>query len=317
MYSIQQIFKGIRQPKKIIKEIEDLCGKIQNNWRGCAIIEEDWDNLLILDACRYDMFKKLNTIDGELEHRRSKGSATWEFSKNNFAGKEFLDTVYVNGNPNVSVVASETFHELRDVWRTDWNDEYGTVMPETMQQRTIEAANEYPNKRIVAHFMQPHHPFLGPTAARELGDLSGNEASRLKALSGNGTTESSDEASTHIWSRFERGDTELSTIKEAYYETLDQALPHVERLCSQLQGKTVVTSDHGNLLGEQAHPWIPWKTQRFAHPDYSTAEALVKVPWLICENGSRRRITSDPPKERAEYNKEVLNEKLESLGYKG
>ena len=36
-------------------------------------MKEDWDNLVILDACRYDMFKKLNTINGKLEYKISIG----------------------------------------------------------------------------------------------------------------------------------------------------------------------------------------------------------------------------------------------------
>jgi len=29
-------------------------------------MEEDWNNLIILDGCRYDIFKELNTLKGDL-----------------------------------------------------------------------------------------------------------------------------------------------------------------------------------------------------------------------------------------------------------
>ena len=32
--------------------------------KGVHIMREDWDNLIILDACRYDMFEKVNSIKG-------------------------------------------------------------------------------------------------------------------------------------------------------------------------------------------------------------------------------------------------------------
>ena len=316
MYSIKQLLNGFREPKKIVREIETLSGKVQNNARGCAVMSEDWDNLLILDACRYDMFERLCSINGRLEHRRSKGSATREFARNNFAEKEYFDTVYVNGNPNVSLFASDTFHRMDDVWRTDWNADHGTVMPNVMKRSTLAAAREFPNKRLVAHFMQPHHPFLGPTAMQELGDLGGNEA-RADILSDRERTGSESEDGMHVWARFERGEIEMATIRRAYDETLLEALPHVASLCETLAGKTVVTADHGNLLGEQAHPYLPWATQRFAHPDYATATELLKVPWLVRNAESRREITADPPEEsRAEYDENVVDARLESLGYK-
>lgn len=60
---------------------------------------EDWDNLVLLDACRYDQFERLNTISGVLENRISQGSSTFEFLTENIAGKKSHDTVYVTSNP--------------------------------------------------------------------------------------------------------------------------------------------------------------------------------------------------------------------------
>jgi hypothetical protein len=42
-------------------------------------MQEDWDNLIILDACRYGAFERNNTIPGALEYRFSRGSMTGEF----------------------------------------------------------------------------------------------------------------------------------------------------------------------------------------------------------------------------------------------
>ena len=143
---------------------------MQNRVAGCDVMAEDWDNLLILDACRFDMFERANTIPGRLESRRSKGSATLEFVRNNFAGERHYDTVYVTGNPFVSTDAGDAFHDLYEVWRTDWDDELGTVRPEPMCEAVLRANEAYPNKRLVGHLMQPHHPFIGPTGRELLDD---------------------------------------------------------------------------------------------------------------------------------------------------
>lgn len=47
---------------------------------GCHIVEEDWDNLIILDGCRYDLLKKETLYQGNSK-RRSVDSATPEFLK--------------------------------------------------------------------------------------------------------------------------------------------------------------------------------------------------------------------------------------------
>jgi hypothetical protein len=61
---------------------------------GVSIMDQNWDNLIILDACRYDIFKKICDIEGDLRCVRSMGSNSWEWVRKNLAGKQFYDTVY-------------------------------------------------------------------------------------------------------------------------------------------------------------------------------------------------------------------------------
>lgn len=68
---------------------------------GIDIFERDWDNLIILDACRFDIFARVNEIEGSLEAVRSRGSSTSEFIRENFAGRQFYDTVFVSSNTMV------------------------------------------------------------------------------------------------------------------------------------------------------------------------------------------------------------------------
>ena len=128
------------------------------NASGIDIFSEDWDNLLILDACRYDMFKRISNLSGDLSSRISRGSSTNEFIMGNFQDRQFNDTVYVTANPMVYRRSSEwldvEFHDIINIWREDgWNEKYGTVLPETTAEYAIKAHERYPNKRLLIHFI--------------------------------------------------------------------------------------------------------------------------------------------------------------------
>ena len=59
------------------------------------VMEEKWDYLIILDACRYDYFESLHKdfFGGELEKRISLGSNTIEWCLESFKGY-YLDVIY-------------------------------------------------------------------------------------------------------------------------------------------------------------------------------------------------------------------------------
>jgi hypothetical protein len=267
--------------------------------------KEDWDNLLILDACRYDAFERATrnrNLPGHLESRVSRGSSTSEFLRSNIDGLDLTDTVYVTGttmvyreqilNDDIDV----NFHAVDDVWGDCI--EYGEwgVLPETMAARTREAVEEYPNKRIVAHFIQPHIPFIGPTGE-----------------------EYESELGTSPWKAKGRGDLEVSDdiLWQAYMENLNAVLDEVTELIYELPGMTVITTDHGQLIGDQGFP-IPIKD--YGHPTALYYDELVKVPWHMSQNGERKRVMKG--KEATVYGEQCtgeLNEKAEKhlrqLGY--
>ena len=114
---------------------------------GLHVMEQEWDNLIILDACRYDVFKKhVNHlgIKGELRKVISRGSSTTEFLKENFLGKKFMDTIYVTANPYVSIMLKGVFYKVIDVWRDYWDDELGTVPPEPVTKIALKVKSLYP-----------------------------------------------------------------------------------------------------------------------------------------------------------------------------
>lgn len=104
-------------------------------------------------------------------------------------------------------------------------------------------------------------------------------------------------------------------LYRAYRENLEAVLPAVERLLSELDGRTVVTADHGQLFGERLFS-IP--IRKYGHPPGLYPEELVKVPWHVFDEGPRREIVSEerPGKSsRDTEDEELARERLRDLGY--
>jgi hypothetical protein len=83
MYDLRQVRRALTHRKLLLRELNRLYHTRGNrrayNPDGVDVLAEDWDNLLILDACRYDAFAARADLPGRLERRRSRGSHTSEF----------------------------------------------------------------------------------------------------------------------------------------------------------------------------------------------------------------------------------------------
>jgi len=294
MYSLQQVMAGLKQPGLIAARLNRLyhrrLGRYEFNPEGTDVLSEEWDNLVILDACRYDTFESRSALSGTLEPRVSRGSATREFVRANFAGKELGDLVYVDANGYFARLRDEidvTVHEYIYVENETANGL--TADPAKVTTVALDAAERFPDKRLLVHYMQPHAPFIGP------------EGEKFEDVKGFTAT-------------VQINDVTDEEIRAAYRENLDIALEEVERLLSSLGGLSVVTADHGELLGERQRP-IPLSL--YGHPVGVYMDELVTVPWHTSRNGDRRQVSSEAPSEdERPVDIESINEKLQSLGYK-
>lgn len=271
------------------------------------ITGEDWDNLLILDACRYDLFEEVyeaNDLPGDLSKRKSVDTATPGFLEKTFDGETFHDIVYVNANPYLRIVLDrEQFHAVEDVWEDAWDETEQTVMPSVMAERALAAAERYPDKRLIVHFLQPHYPFVGETRLGKRQVFSARE----HALGNDGVVQDSTP-----FQRLERGEVSYDDLWAAYRSNLEAALPAVTELMESLHGKTAVTSDHGNALGERASPF---PIRVYGHPLGTYIPALTEVPWLVTTDGERKDVTAEPPVETDRSVDEDTEERLRMLGY--
>jgi hypothetical protein len=171
---------------------------------GDYVMKKDWDNLIILDACRYDIFVDINIIKGQLQSFHSRGSHTGEFVRQNFQDGSFLDTVYVSSNPNPAADANAEFASIEEVWESGWDEELHTVPPETMMKRTIAVDDEFPNKRLITHFLQPHYPWVGPSGQDFMSEHGYAPQHR----------------EDHIWIQPRNGELDLEKVWDVYKENL-------------------------------------------------------------------------------------------------
>lgn len=309
MYTWRQLLRGLRTPRVGLRELNclywDRIGRRRFNPGGIDIFQEDWDNLLILDGCRHDYYSQnvdSFSIEGELEYRISRGAATTEFLRGNFDGKRLHEVVYVTASTMLyqeTVVREQVrveLHDTIDVWET--GIEYGQdgIHPASVTTQTREAIAEYPNKRLVVHFVQPHAPYIGPKGREAFPDFKPNPLSE----------------------RFHgKIDTSIQKLRELYTENLRLALGEIEPLLTDLPGRTVITADHGMLLGERERP-IPIRS--FGHPPRLYVEPMVTVPWHVIDSGSRKHIIPEPPvssyrRKRSAELDERARDHLKQLGY--
>ncbi|QLD87077.1 hypothetical protein HWV23_15545 [Natronomonas halophila] len=270
---------------------------------GISIPEADWDNLIVLDGCREDLFRETVDVTRFTEYRSatSRGSQTEEWCEYNF-NEKYPDLVYITGNPIPSRSLPGPVHSLEDVWRTHFDPDLGTVPPEAVTNAALRAYDKYPNKRILIHYMQPHYPFINNPEFQFISWSEGSEVGKKARHEAH-----------HIWDAVESGIVEFQEAWRAYQGNLEVVLESVWDLLEELPGKTVITADHGNAIGERSFP-IPVKT--YGHPRGLRLSSLVRVPWGVRED-ERRKIIPGEATDEATATETMSNvkSKLAALGY--
>lgn len=223
-----------------------------------SIFDYKWDNLIIIDACRFDLYKE---VIGDCERRISAGSCTPEFLSTNFSA-DFPNTVYISANPFLSpsymqkfTGRKNPFHKVYRTYRHGWNDEESTTPPKAVTEDVLTAEKKFPTKKKIIHFMQPHHPFIESEIAKA--------GPRLPHA---------DNKIENVWEKLEKGEVQFKDVWADYAHNLELVQEHFERLSKELSGRTVLTSDHGNLIGENGI---------YGHPCGLKATKIREVP-LVC-----------------------------------
>jgi hypothetical protein len=293
--------------QNILKGLKTFGLELNRRWYSSRFSETpdefvsgQWDNLIILDAARPEITKEYNPFDKcEVEERISPGSFSLQFIEEQFLGREMHDTIYITANPHVHDIQDRVFYKVLNLLKTEWNPEHKTVMPNDVVKEAVRVYEEFPDKRIIIHFMQPHYPFLGET-----GD---------KITSGIPKSDISDDSYHHPWfDQMWHGTYDREVLLTAYRENHEIALEHAAKLVNVLNGRTVITSDHANLIGERGG-LVPMRL--YGHPRYFYHPDLVTVPWIDL-GGDTRTVSAERPVSTEQMEETEVNRRLTALGYK-
>lgn len=297
-YGINSMDRILKYPFEVLLQLQ--YGSPTNHFT------QDWDNLLILDACRYDTFGAVSELDGDLDSIISLGSATLEWLDKTIGDRTYYDTVVVTAQPRYVRYESQ-FHAVDHIWDKGWDEELNVTPPGPVVEGMKTAREKYPDKRLVAHFMQPHTPYIGEFARDRIGIRTGDSPARDRAL---GNDVSGDDW-YHALDALEDGKLSKDVVQKAYYENLRHVLQEIRELVKILDGKTVVSADHGDLFGEWA--W-PYPRRLYGHPPEIPAVKLRQVPWLVVD-GERRETNSEPPQTTNQIDDSQVSHRLQQLGY--
>ena len=323
--SSRRVGRAVRWRNRVLQKV--IFPLLFSTNKGERVLDHEWDNLIILDDCRFDAFSRayhaLKT-EGTLREFTSRGTDTTSFLLENFSGSYHPDIVYVTANPRVNTLVPNNFFKVISVWSKGWNDEFNTVLPETMYQYALGASQRYPDKRLIIHFIQPHIPFVDLPDGAWIGAKIFPELSKSSQKRPQATSHSKVPFSVYLppwnsdWYLLE-----LSLgnrrIWELYQMNLARVLTYVARLLNELPGKSVVTADHGEAIGDRLHPLLPLRV--YGHPPGVRMKSLTQVPWFV--STAPQTVQLKPPDQPAfeldtvkgAEDEKLVEERLKSLGY--
>ncbi len=230
----------------MIQKLKQLKTKYTNK-QYHLIHSVKWDYLIILDACRADIFKEC--WKGPTQTVVSPASETRHWIKQIFP-QWYPITIY-SSNPFINSLgighwkyhAKNHFKRIVDLWDVYWSHVFGTVHPKTVYEKSKNAKS-----RSIIWFLQPHAPYLSKPTTFSPDDFRSWNKETGKPL-------------------FDHKE-----LRKLYTHNLRIALPFVYMLINELKGTIIVTSDHGELLGEY---------NQTGHPTGLNVPELRNVPWVV------------------------------------
>ena len=268
------------------------------------LLNEPWDVLIILDACRFDYFKEIYKFFFPKSHLKlaiTKSTSTMEWLNFTFGNQYYEDIIYISGTPYVNSIietispkvgkfkAKDHFSEINDVWDWGWDKKIQSVNPWNINKGFFKPYKKYGDKkRYILHYMQPHAPYRNlkwTTKNLNKPGASGNREDKIydqiKRIIGGNCTKYFGEVITWNILNFFKVETinpmqfaylkkGIKGLRSLYKDNLIYVLEAVEALNEVLDLKLLLTSDHGERLGEH---------MRFGHwkPRH---DEVIKVPWL-------------------------------------
>lgn len=291
---------------------------------GENIYDEDWDLLIVLDACRSDTLKEVSdeySFINRVSTKMSVGSTSLEWflktfteqyedriretkylTTNGYFGQlesdmtdyfSFVSTSdthieqsgIVNKLVNRATINTTNFADITYLYHLEDQNPYGpTVLPDNVTSAAIKAARENKSPKLIVHYMQPHAPYVNGPLDR--GEIYNYESSPFAAL---------------------RCGESHDRVYNAYKDNLRLVLDSVDRLIHNIDiDNVVITADHGELFGEFG---------LYGHMAGMPHPKLKQVPWVETTATNTREETVEIEKENPGNTEEQTQELLRALGY--
>lgn len=255
---------------------------------GTPIWDAEWDICLVLDACRWDLIPEVDRSYLTDDWNYSVGSSSGEWIPKTFDGQDTTDVAYVTANPySKNLLDASSFALLDEVWEYGFDRDLRTIPADVVTDQALTAWAEDPDQ-LVVHYMQPHHPFVPDPMDQGLP-----------------RQEFDSQPWDNVWHKLRKGEVDREKVWDAYVANLEYVLDHVETLLGNADADVLITSDHGNVLGE-------WGM--YAHPDWVPLRSLKRVPWITTH--AEDRGDYEPTDHSTNPASSTRNEQLEALGYR-
>lgn len=267
------------------------------------LLSEDEFLLIILDACRYDVFERgfPSHYSGCLKKVYTTSTYTKQYLRTTWP--DYYDVTYVAGGPVItdknfqlsssSYRPSEHFHDIVHAWDLEYEKELGVTPPEAV----TDAALHNEDSRMVVHYFQPHAPYIGEVRLRaDEVEADASEQSKV---------ESRTDSLRNIYEKIENGDIPDGRLIDAYESNLNRVMLATKTLIRNTNKRTVITSDHGELLGEDNR----YLHGGFPHP------ILCELPWFEVQGVKGKTNEDKVDLEEDGRPKKAIQEQLRDLGY--
>lgn len=271
--------------------------------------DEDWDVLVVLDACRADLMAEVVDDDHAArwpwahsgETRWSLASSSEEFMQRSFTNEyadDMAETVHVTSNVfSDAELDADDWAELDEVWRYEWDDRRGTTPARAVINRAVATWRDDEPERMIVWLMHPHAPFINHEWS-----WTGKSIDCAESEWGGYDSDKT------VWNRMRDSEVTREMVWNAYKDNLVYALDEVDRLLSSIDAETVaITSDHGNGLGERGI---------FGHPSGIACPALREVPWMLATATDTGEVVSGGEQTAEEVTDDDVEERLRALGYR-
>lgn len=229
-----------------------------------------WDTLVVLDAMRYDIFKKYNRFKGRLIKARSRAAHTypwlWETFSDKYSWLYFSAHMYVGDkiHSKRDWNGVQHFKKVIPIWEDHYDENLGTVHPYHVGKTVKKYFEENPPEKCIVHYIQPHGPWIGTPSYYVPWTKEMHEQYYVMA---------------DFLAQAERPDPKF--FRKAYIGNVKLVLRSLKQFIKYFPGQVVITADHGEMLGEYSEEkGRNLYLHKINFPLW--ADDLVKtVPWLV------------------------------------